>query len=83
MAKKKCRVVHVEIEKRLHAKEKAINRDLKKLGISIGDLHLFEAKRNGKREYVFDLSRKITLIEYSKIRKVLRKHLGVKFGDAR
>lgn len=77
MAKKKCRVVHVEIGKRMLARERAVNRDLKKLGIAITDLRLFEAKRNGKREYAFGLSRTIKESEYAKIRAVLRKHLGV------
>lgn len=85
MAKKKCRVVFVEIEKELKVKEKAINKDLADLRMSISDLRIFEAKKNGKLTYVYaaDVSRSITREEFVKIRKVLRKHLGVKFGGAR
>ncbi|GEM_PF-3682372 len=90
MAKKRCRVVFVEIGKELKGKEKAINKDLVSLGISISGLHILKAKKNGSPTYVytykygFDLNRKIKEKEFAKIHAVLKKHLGVrKKGGAR
>lgn len=81
MAKEKCRVVHFEIGKRLRTKEKAINRDLKKLDISVNDLRIFKAKLNGKRDYVFSFSHN-DIGKCLKIRDVIRKHFDVKYGGA-